>query len=404
MTEKTEKTENAAQTGKTAVVAGHICLDVIPAMHAEGGDALLSPGVLVECGAAVLSTGGAVSNVGLALDRLGVPVRLAGRIGDDLFGRGILDLLRARGEELAAGMSPVPGAASSYTVVINPPGRDRTFLHCPGANDEFGSDDVPDSALEGADLLHFGYPPIMRRMYSDGGTECAGLLRRARASGLTTSLDMSLPDADSPSGRVDWRKWLENVLPETDVFLPSVEELLFMLDRGRFEELESRPGGVPAQVDGALLSELSARLLDMGAAVAAVKLGDRGLYARTSADPARLSAAGSCAPGADWASRELYSPCFEVKVAGTTGSGDCTIAGFLAGLMRGLPPEETLRSAVAVGACSVEVPDATGGVRGWEEVRARLAAGWPRLELTPELPGWRPGEPAWTAPGDGGAK
>ena len=59
-----------------AVVAGHICLDIIPAL---AGEAIPAPGRLVAAGPAVTATGGAVSNTGLALHRLGVPTRLAGR-------------------------------------------------------------------------------------------------------------------------------------------------------------------------------------------------------------------------------------------------------------------------------------------------------------------------------------
>ena len=51
------------------VVAGHICLDIIPVL-AEEPD--LRPGSLVEIGPAALSAGGPVGNVGLALHRLGV--------------------------------------------------------------------------------------------------------------------------------------------------------------------------------------------------------------------------------------------------------------------------------------------------------------------------------------------
>jgi sugar/nucleoside kinase (ribokinase family) len=388
---------------KVAIVAGHICLDIIPELSPGAGERL-SPGALVECGRAALSTGGAVSNVGLALARLGVRTRLAGKVGDDLFGRGILDLVRARDESLVAGMRPVPGADSSYSVVISPPGVDRTFLHCPGANDTFGSGDVSDELLAVGDLLHLGYPPIMKRMFEDGGAECAKLLARAKKAGLTTTLDMSRPDPDSPSGRVDWRAWMRNVLPHVDVFLPSVEELVFMLDRSRHDELESRAGGLLAHIDGEMLAARSGALLEMGAAVAVVKLGDRGLYLRTTSDSERLDAAGNCAPDAvRWPGRELYVPCFSVEVAGTTGSGDCTIAGFLAALVRGLSPEEALESAVAAGACSVEVSDATGGVREWEATRQRIAAGWEQLDLAPELPGWQRGAPAWTGPNDGGA-
>jgi sugar/nucleoside kinase (ribokinase family) len=55
------------------------------------------------------------------------------------------------------------------------------------------------------------------------------------------------------------------------------------------------------------------------------------------------------------------------------------VAGFLAALVKGLPPDEAMTMAVAVGACSVEQADATSGVPDWEAVRRRVAAGWARL-------------------------
>ena len=81
------------------VVAGHICLDIIPAFrrNTSAPDALFAPGALVEIGQAVLSTGGAVSNTGLALHRLGTPVRLMGKIGDDLFGEAVRRISRPPG-------------------------------------------------------------------------------------------------------------------------------------------------------------------------------------------------------------------------------------------------------------------------------------------------------------------
>lgn len=87
------------------VVAGHICLDVIPALS----DVLdVRPGGLVEIGPPAVSTGGPVGNVGLALYRLGVPVRLMGKIGDDMFGRALLDVLAERAPRLAEGMLATP--------------------------------------------------------------------------------------------------------------------------------------------------------------------------------------------------------------------------------------------------------------------------------------------------------
>jgi sugar/nucleoside kinase (ribokinase family) len=277
---------------------------------------------------------------------------------------------------------------TSYSVIINPPGVDRIFLHCPGANDAFGPADVSDDLLARATLFHFGYPPIMRRMYEHGGVALVELLQRAKASGATTSLDMTLPDPSSDSGRADWRAILAAALPYADLFLPSVEELLFMLHRDRYDQL-SALGDLAAQITPDQLSALSAELLQLGAKIVAIKLGERGLYLRTDRRAA-MEMLGRARP-ADWevwADRELWAPCFRANVMGTTGAGDATIAGFLSALLRGLDPYDSVTAAVAVGACSVEVPDALSGVRSWEDTLARIADGWEHLPLQLSAPGW----------------
>ena len=361
------------------VVAGHVCLDIIPALS---GTPDLRPGRLVVIGPSAVSAGGPVGNVGLALDRLGVPVRLMGKIGDDMFGRELLEVLRRRDPRLAEGMIVVPGETTSYSVVINPPGVDRTFLHCPGANDTFGAADVRLDRLLGARIFHFGYPPIMRRLYGDGGAELRAMLSAVRERGLVTSLDLCEPDPHSEAGHIDWVAWLAGALPAVDVFAPSVDELRFMLDPA-----------TPGAVDLGRLRRLAHRALAMGPAVVALKLGDQGLYVRTTRDAAALERlCGTLGlDAAAWRDREVLAPCFRAsRVAGTTGSGDCTIAGLLAALLRREDPVTVATCATAVGACSVEAPDATSGVPLWADVAERLAAGWPRLPLTPGLAaGWR---------------
>jgi sugar/nucleoside kinase (ribokinase family) len=374
------------------VVAGHICLDIIPAINAlEGGlDSLLAPGKLVEVGAAVVATGGAVSNTGLALHRLGLAVRLMGKVGADPFGRIVLDILKSHGAGLADGMIRGEQAATSYTVVISPPGVDRIFLHCPGANDAFRSADVDYAVVARSGLFHFGYPPLMRAMYADGGRELADMFGRVRQLGVTTSLDLALPDPGSPAGRADWPKILARTLPSVGIFLPSIEEILFMLDRPRFERLRAA-GGLQAGADAAVPAAVSQRLLEMGAAVVVLKLGEAGLYLRTARDQSPLAAMGAMAPkdAVAWAARELYSPCFEVRAVGTTGAGDCAIAGFLAAFVKGLGPEDALTAGVAAGACNVEAADATSGVQPWAEMMRRIKSGWRRRPPAAAMSDWR---------------
>lgn len=360
------------------VVAGHACLDLIPELP-RGLE--LRPGSLTEVGPVRFAPGGAVPNVGIALTTLGVAARLVARVGDDALGGVLLGLLRSRVPHDALAFERVPGDSTSYTVIISPPDVDRLFLHHAGCNDRFDPARIQDAAFADARVLYFGYPPAMRGVFADGGAALAGLLHRARTRGVTTALDMSLPDPRSVAGRHDWGAFLARVLPQVDVFLPSWEEVVLMADRRLFS-----PDAVP---EPALLEELSGRLLDLGAAIVGIKLGSRGMYLRT-AGAERMAALGRGAPSdpETWADRQLWSPVFSVEVAGTTGSGDSTVAGFLAALLRDLAPADALRMAVAVGGHCVEAPDATSGLRSWEETDARVGAGWEQEPHPSPGPGW----------------
>jgi sugar/nucleoside kinase (ribokinase family) len=376
----------------SAVVAGHICLDVIPILDPLTEDSFRAnfrPGRLIEAGAALLSTGGPVSNAGLALHILGVPTRLVAKVGADPFGGIVREIVESYGSGLSAGLKVDAATSTPYSLIISPPGVDRLFLHHPGAAGSFGAEDIDFALLERSTLFHFGYPPLMQRMYRDGGRELVELFKRARATGVTTSLDMSYPDPSSESGRVDWREILEAVLPFVDVFAPSLDELLFMLRRHLFEEL-SRQRLPPDTSPSALLHELGEELRELGVGIAAIKLGERGLYLRTGT-PERIAALGRARPSdpTTWADRELWAPCFEVDVAGTTGAGDATVAGLLAALLRNLDAESALTAAVAVGACNVERTDALSGLRSWEETLARVRSDWRRLPLELDDPDWQ---------------
>jgi sugar/nucleoside kinase (ribokinase family) len=377
-----------------ALVAGHICLDIQPELSGTGRESFEStflPGRLVAAGPVAFSSGGAVSNTGLALDRLGIATRLTAKVGEDPFGQSLRQIVAGRGAGLAEGLLVDGSTSTSYTIIINYPGTDRIFLHYPGANDTFQAGDIPYPLLEHARLFHFGYPSIMRSLFIDGGIQLAEIFRRAKDTGVTTSLDMAFPDPSSEAGREDWPLILGSTLPNVDIFLPSVEETLFMLRGELYQELLCSASGsdILTLITPQLLSDLGRELISMGAKIVGLKLGSRGMYLRTGGPEAikSIGRAGPSNPGA-WAGLELWAPCFRVEVAGTTGSGDATVAGFLAGLLRGLPVEQALTMAVAVGACNVEAVDALSGVRTWEETSWRLACGWESLPLQVQASGW----------------
>lgn len=350
-----------ADTPAIAVV-GHICLDIIPNMQSGGA---IEPGRLVEVGAATVATGGAVANVGVALHRLGCKVYLSAAVGDDAFGREIVALL-PRDERAVTQIRAHADHPTSYSIVISPAKQDRTFLHCPGANDAFDCDEIDVAAFKGCRALHFGYPSSMKRVREDGGASLARLFERARSAGMITSLDMVLPDATAPAGKLDWPAFLSRVLPTTDLFCPSVEELLFMLDRNEWQRMrETHRGDLSIHIDAVTVRRLAERVIEVGASAAVIKRGAAGLMLRTSPN-----VVGRVGDG--WNNLELWQQAMPVKVVGTTGAGDCSIAGLLCAIAHDESPADSLQFAAACGACSCEALDATSGVGRRDDIKSRL--------------------------------
>lgn len=391
------------------VVAGHLCLDIFPAFSPDRSDSLTTflPGKLYDVGPIRFATGGTVSNTGLACVRFGAPTRLMALIGGDLFGREILDRIQAHGGSVDR-ISIRPDLSTSYTVVLEPPGTDRIFFHHPGTNDHFNAACIDVPSLAGAGLFHFGYPPLMQSMFEAGGEELIRIFRQARQTGVVTSLDMALPDPDSPAGQAPWDRILAGVLPSVDLFLPSIEELLYMLDRPRFLERRSRAGtrNLVDVITPEDASTVADRALALGAGAVLIKCGHRGLYLRT-AGGGRLDAACrrlGMKPN-NWSGRELWQPCFHVaRVVGTTGAGDSAIAGFLCACGRGETPEAALRYSAAAGSFNVTQADSLSGLVSWDAMSAALAKGWALDPLDIRSAGWRfdAGAGQWRGAGDAG--
>lgn len=355
------------------IVSGVLCLDLLPQMEHVPLSALASPGKLFEVGSLSVSTGGAVSNTGLALHRLGLNVRLMALVSDDLIGRATLEFLSDRDPILTESVRVEKGRISSYTLILTPEKVDRLFLHCTGVNGSYTADSIDYALLERAKVFHLGYPPTLPRLYQKDGAELVRLMQRARATGAVTSMDMTLPDAGSASGRANWAEILAKTLPNTDIFIPSLEEALFMLRRADYTAWQQ---DMHQRISHSYLKGLTDELIRMGVAVAGVKLGALGLFVQT-ADEGRLGALASM--GIDpqrWANAIVYQPAFAVNVAGTTGAGDAAYAGFLASMIRGGSPQDAARWACAVGACNVEAADATSGVHDWHNTEQRINSGW----------------------------
>jgi sugar/nucleoside kinase (ribokinase family) len=366
------------------IVSGHLCLDLFPRMGSVSLQTLTTPGRLIEVGQIDVSTGGAVANTGLALHRLGINVQLMTAVGDDLSGQIILNYLNSRDPKLGDGITILPGQPSSYTIVLSPQGTDRSFLHCTGTNSTFDIGNLDFAVIREARIFHLGYPPLLPRLITDHGSGLRGLFKRAKETGVITSLDMVLPDPQSLSGQVDWWRILRNTLPYVDIFLPSIEEIVFMLRRQDYDQWH---GDILPHLTAYYLNQLAGELLEMGVVIGGFKLGEYGIYLRTSSDAAQFKRLKRAAFDPHyWQNKTIWMPAFQVDVAGTTGAGDAAYAGFFTAMLHGNGPFEAVQWACAVGACCVEAVDSHSGVQTREQTEFRLATDWPiRSE---RLAGW----------------
>lgn len=318
-----------------------------------------------------VSPGGAVSNVGLALLRLGEFVRMVAVKGDDALANLLTSALLPAGDQPS--LRTAAGAPTSYSVVIAQGEADRYFIHCAGSNEAFTSNTVTEEDLAFGEWLHFGYPPLMPAMCAGSGEELARLFARASDRGLQTSLDFCSVDP-RPDTRVRWSDVLAKCGPKVMLFAPSIDEITVAIDPSR-----SQCSGLD------LLSRVSSQLLSFGFAVVVLKLGSNGLYLRSSDDRDRLRAWNL---SEEWVGRELYTGCFRADLVNTNGAGDCTIAGLITAISRGFTPEQTLIFASAAGACSVEAADASSGVRDLQTTISRILMKWPKADSPPPNEEW----------------
>src|SRR6478735_4149141 len=128
------------------VVADHICT---PISH------LPAAGELVIADRLLLTIGGCAANVAVDLGKMGVSARVVGRVGDDVFGRAVAEMLRGQGVDVA-GLMTSPGVDTSQTLIVNVAGQDRRFIHTFGANALFAPTDIPLEQATRCKVLYLG--------------------------------------------------------------------------------------------------------------------------------------------------------------------------------------------------------------------------------------------------------
>ena len=263
--------------------------------------------------AADLVLGGSAAITACGTARLGVRTRLLAAVGADLYGDFVREALLTRGVDLTDVRTV--REPTGLSVVLS--GVDRAILTLSGAIPALRADDI---SLAGVRHLHvaslFLQPALAAGL--------ADVFGRARAAGITTSLDTNW----DPSGR--WEGVLE-LMPYTHVFLPNEAELVAITGT--------------ADVDDAAKS-----LTAIGVTV--------------------VLKAGAAGGRAWWPGGTCATPSPSVDVVDTTGAGDSFNAGFLAGYLAGVPIELCVAMATAAGSLSTRAAGGTAAQAGAADLAA----------------------------------
>lgn len=299
------------------LVADHLCS---PILH------LPRAGELVLAERLQLAIGGCAANAAIDLARLGVRVGVIGCVGQDAFGRFIVETLEMAGVE-ASGIVRLEGVGTSGTLIINVKGEDRRFIHAMGANAHLRAEHIPAERLQQTKVLYVGGYLLMPALEQ---SSLAELFKKARGWGVKTVLDIVLP------GPGNYWPRLAQLLPETDVFLPNEDEA----------------AAITGEQDPRRQAE---RFKEAGAGTVVITCGGRGSVLVT--DGLRLEAG-----------------VYPVSYVGGTGAGDAFDAGYIAGLLEGADPQRCVEWGSVLGASCVRAVGATESVFSRAEAEAFMSA------------------------------
>ena len=265
--------------------------------------------------------GGKGANQAIALARLGTPVRMLGRVGDDLFGQQYIDRFRECGVD-AAGVAVSAGVTTGVAVIeVNDEGENH-IIGVPGANGACDKDWLKAALREAmdADIFLIQLEMPLETVWT--------ALERLKAAGKTVVLDPA-PAAPIP----------DSALAGLSYITPNETEL------------ERITADLPNDADA---ERRMRTLLERGVRAVIHKAGADGAYIAVPGAPTR------------------HVPGFSVRAVDTTAAGDTFNAGFSAGLAQGLELEASVRLANAAAALSVTALGAQGGMPTMEEVRRFL--------------------------------
>ncbi|MDZ7638048.1 MAG: hypothetical protein U5J83_07330 [Bryobacterales bacterium] len=342
-----------------------------------------------------MAAGPGVALVGGILARLGVSCTARMEVAVDPPGA----LLRRIAEQVGPALHPVwrPAPDGQTTLLSVSSWKDGDCIYpSPLSASDFCFDDLPLPEAANRVVKIWCHPA--QGLGGSKAREEAFAKRMSAASdrGASQILLLGKPLVERDCGE-PWQAWLRPLLDHTNVLCAQAGHLLETLDAPAAQRLSEagRLKDLTSWLTGRILHQMSGYLLECGAGIVLIGLGDHGVYLRSNPDSSRVAFVRKFAPDdhvaahlANWTERDMLIPPFEAEIANRYSAPDAMCAGFVAAFLRGLSPGDAIRMAAAVEAFAAETEDPIGSVEAWDVVQARVEGGWAQGHCRIDLSGW----------------
>lgn len=283
------------------VIVGDVMVDITAVISSTLNYATDAPGKISQ------QPGGAAANSAAWAAATGADTVFVGGVGEDDAGTAARKALTDLGVDTRLVSSSTVSTGSCICIVD--PSGERTMIPDQGANSLLSVDHLTDDLLQPGNHFHIsGYTYLQ----PTSRTAAIELLAKAKAHGLTTSIDPSSASMIELAGVAEMRSWINGV----DILFPNADEAKVLTGT-------------------ADMAQAATQLLEIAKTVV-VKLGAAGAM--------QVSAVGEVL--------KLEAP--KVTAVDATGAGDAFVGGYLATWLKTHDSLAALQSGIAAGSECVQ--------------------------------------------------
>lgn len=303
---------------KKILCCGSVTTDIL----VKPVDSVPTPGTLRSVDSITTCVGGCATNCAIDLGKLGIPVAVSCRVGEDFYGEFVKSELAKNNVDISAVVMTGPSPTTLSIACIQSTGE-RSFLYNPASGADYCLEDINWDTVDNYDIIFYTGAMLLT---SFDGKPCAEFLKECKKRGKLTVFDTAWDFDDI------WLPKLEGVFEYIDIFMPSYDEAAKLSGESELEKIADF-------------------FFKKGVKNVIIKIGADGAFVK---------------PGGE--DSKIYPTYRHIKPLDTTGAGDSFCAGFLAGLAMDWDFERAAKLGNAVGTHCIMAVGASTGIVSLEEI------------------------------------